>query len=231
METRKHILLECPYWIRPTDWPEFENLPIEVQEQMWTRLKNILIKDLGVTSDDPEMDAFLQTNNLTWQHVRDFLQWNPIVGTFEWGDIETQYMEAREKRDHEGSESWLTPEYVLFKLITDERKEAFKKWLKVRKGHKDRTDKGHIKLPNAIAFNKWFRKKYHAETVIANVMAGFYKDSREPWPKMKPFTEYIIGMSNLGMNAYNEKVIAKKKMWNYANLREIYKETVLALFK
>ena len=57
------------------------------------------------------------------------------------------------------------------------------------------------------------------------VMAGFYKDSREPWPKMKPFTEYIIGMSNLGMNAYNEKATAKNKMRAYLELKEIYRET------
>ena len=123
LETRNHILYECPLWIRPNEWKRYNHVPDNVHDKMWPP----------------------NNQDINLEQLIEFLRLNPLVGAFEWGELQEYATKARENRDN-GNTHWLTAEFLYFKLMTDVRKQYFHKWNETRKQKR--------KPPSGDKFNK-----------------------------------------------------------------------------
>lgn len=147
VETRHHILYDCPFWIRP-DLPPPKPVPLR-------RKLQIVKRKFG------ELRLLDEQAYASWEHVQRFLAWNPLTATFEWGElceIAAHAVAACER----GDEYWATPEYLYFYLMTN-RHHALARWLQVARQDRIRDSKDRLK---PAAFNSWWRKHMRLELLI-----------------------------------------------------------------
>lgn len=94
LETRQHILTECPLWIRPAKWRVLSNAQ---------RLAEAHQLAAGVLPFDPsdEAEMRLEIDKIRPEEIVEFLAINPMVACFEWYDLLDKADEcARNGNDH-----------------------------------------------------------------------------------------------------------------------------------
>lgn len=77
LETRAHILTECPLWIRPTKWRSLSDAQRRVEANQ--RAEGALPFD---PTDEAEMR--IEIDRITPDEIAQFLTDNPMVADFEW---------------------------------------------------------------------------------------------------------------------------------------------------
>lgn len=80
-----------------------------------------------LTNDTLPLSILVEEKAASWQDIQDFLTWNPLAATFEWGDLVMDIRTAERRRDVDENQFWRTPEWIFF-IIQTQRPEAFERW-------------------------------------------------------------------------------------------------------
>lgn len=119
-ETRNHIWFDCPLWIRKHGPPA-----AELERVRRLGRNNPLDFDEPAPEGVDPVQHFLQGWRNTPQgidNIREFLQLNPMVGTFEWGDLVEEAISDRDEGVHDSWAIWKVT------MHTEMRKRAYERW-------------------------------------------------------------------------------------------------------
>lgn len=194
LETRHHILYECPLWLRP-DMPKLNHLDFTTKLNLAKRKHGPLL-------------LLEEENYATWQDIQRFLAWNPIVATFEWGDLTEHHIKAFQQRD-DGEHRWITLEAMYYDFITRVRRERFETWKRVAHQDQIKDKKGNYK---PIMFNRWFRKHSQFETLFVEWVKELPETHPDVWKGFSDKLEHIMTMGNFGVSRAEERAFEKRLM-------------------